>query len=50
MSKLYLEITGIPVEEGAEHPLEYFKKELEEFFEQFGWEIKLDNAEEEDEE
>lgn len=47
MSKLYLEIEGEPLEDGAEHPLEYFKKELIEYFENWGWKVNIVNEENE---
>lgn len=50
MSNLYLEIDCVPTEEGAEHPFSYFKQELKDFLENYGWKaVKISGAEDEDE-
>ena len=42
-----LELELVPLADEMEHPFSYFKEELEEFFEQFGWKVLKTNIEEE---
>ena len=49
LNKISLELELVPLEEGAEHDLEYFREELKEFFENFGWKITYMSSDEEDE-
>ena len=37
-----VELELVELEQGSEHPFDYFRGDMEEFFEQFGW--KLVNA------
>jgi hypothetical protein len=51
VASLYLEIDCVPTEEGAEHPFSYFKTELKEFLENFGWKaVKITGSEEDEDE
>ena len=49
MSKLYLEIDAVELEDGSAHPFEYFKADLKEFMENFGWKVVSVNGDVEDE-
>ncbi len=48
--KLYLEIEAVPTSEGEEHPFSYFRVDLKEFLENFGWKTISINGNVEDEE
>jgi hypothetical protein len=49
VNKITMELELVPIAEGMEHDPKYFKEELKEFFEQFGWKITYSSVEEDEE-
>jgi len=49
VARILMELELVSMEDGSEHELSYFRDELKEFFEQFGWKL-LRTDQDEDEE
>ena len=50
MSKMFLELELVELEDGSAHSFSYIKADIKEFFENFGWKVVSSSADESEDE